>query len=260
MPADGRYYYCSSIPDGKIVQIDTRTDRVTRVYANGGADHSVSRDGRTLFVWGSTLTAIDTKSGATVGTLAVPTSGVPVVTAGIGWSVTTPDGASLVHVGNPTLFVDIRDRAHMKVVASVPTGASPILANPSPDGRWLWVPNADEGTISVIDTRQRRVVRTIVTGRYMTVTTFDPSGRRVYVAQTTKAAPAPTRGTTLALYFAQMGAAGAVTPRTGYYQSRPGLDTPGEIVAYDARTFRQLPLPPIPQVTVPQFLSAVNVP
>jgi DNA-binding beta-propeller fold protein YncE len=257
---DGRYYYYSSIPDGKVVQVDTETDQVSRTYDNAGNDFTVSRDGRTIFAWGNTVTAIDAESGEVVGTVDVPDAGIPVATAGFGWTFMSEDGNELIHAANPTHFIDVRDRTKMKVITSVPTGTFPLLADMSPDGHWLWLPNGDDGTISVIDLIAHKLVTTITTGRYMTFTGFDPSGKYVYVAQAREGSPAPMRGTTAINYFAQMGGGGAVTDRNGAYYSRPGLDTPGEIAMYDAATFKQLPRKPIPTVTMPVYLRTVVVP
>lgn len=257
---DGRYYYYSSIPDGDVTQLDTRTDTVRRTYPGLGNDFTVSPDGRTLFSYSSTaITAVDVVSGKTIGSLPTPTSSnVPLVQGGFGWTMTTRDGGELVHVANPTVFVDIRHPRAMKLVATVPVGVDPVLADLSPDGRWIWVPNAGDGTISVLDVRRHEVVRTITTGRYMTYSTFDPTSTRVYVSQARAGGPPPTPATVAALYFAQMGGSGVITSREGQYSSRPGLDTPGEVIAYDARTFRPAKVPTILTATVPAFLLAVS--
>jgi YVTN family beta-propeller protein len=256
---DGRFYYYSSIPDGDVTQVDTRTDTVSRIYAGLGNDFTVSTDGRTLFAYGSSaVTAVDVASGKTIGTVSLPSStNVPLVQGGFGWTMVSRDGSQLIHVANPTVFVDIRRPTAMKLITTVAVGTNPVLADLSPDGRWIWVPNAGDGTISVLDVLQHKVVKTITTGRYMTYSTFDPTSSRVYVAQARAGGPPPTPATVLALYFAQMGGSGLITSRSGQYYSRPGLDTPGEVVAYDARTFKLANLPAIKTATVPSFLLAV---
>jgi YVTN family beta-propeller protein len=256
---DGKYYYYSSIPDGNVTQVDTRTDTVSRIYPGLGNDFTVSTDGRTLFAYSSSaVTAVDARTGQTVGTLSLPSStNVPLVQGGFGWTMVSRDGTQLIHVANPSVFVDIRSPGAMKLLATVPVGSNPVLADLSPDGRSIWVPNAADGTISVLDVQQHRVVHTITTGRYMTYSTFDPSGKRAYVAQARAGGPPPTPATVLALYFGQMGGSGLITSRDGQYYSRPGLDTPGEVVAYDAATYKQLPVPPLLTATVPSYLLAV---
>jgi YVTN family beta-propeller protein len=146
----------------------------------------------------------------------------------------------------------------MKLITTVPVGSDPVLAGISPDGHYIWVPNAGDGTISVLDVRAHKVIRTLTTGRYMTYSAFDPSGKVVYVAQARSSTPPPTPATLLALYFAQMGGSGLITSRSGQYYSRPGLDTPGEVVAYDARTFKPLARPPLLTATVAAYLLAIN--
>jgi YVTN family beta-propeller protein len=258
--SDGRYYYYSSIPDGNVTQVDTSTDTVSRIYKRLGNDFTVSRDGLTLFAYGgSSVTAVDAKTGKTIGTLTLPSSSkVPLVQGGFGWTMTTYDGTQLIHVANPTVFVDIRNPRAMKLIARVPVGSDPVLADLSPDDTTIWVPNAGDGTISVLDVRRHKVVHTIKTGRYMTYATFDPTSQRVYLAEARSKFPPPTPATLLALYFAQMGGSGLITSRQGQYYSRPVLDTPGEVVAYDAHTFKRLPLPPVLTATVPVFMLAVN--
>jgi YVTN family beta-propeller protein len=257
---DGRYYYYSSIPDGNVTRVDTRTDTVDRIYRRLGNDFTVSRDGRTLFAYGSSsVKAIDVNTGQTISTLSLPSSSsIPLVTGGFGWTMTTHDGTQLIHVANPTVFVDIRNPRAMKFITSVPVGSDPVLTDISPDDHWIWVPNSGDGTISVIDVRQHKVVRTIDVGHYMTYAAFDPTSQRVYVAQARKTSPPPTPVTLLALYFAQMGGSGFITSRSGQYYSRPVLDTPGEVVAYDAHTGKRLSVPPVLTATVPVFVLAVN--
>jgi hypothetical protein len=55
-----------------------------------------------------------------------------------------------------------------------------------------------------------------------------------------------------------MGGSGLITSREGQYYSRPVLDTPGQVVAYDAHTFKRLPRSPVLTATVPAFLLAVS--
>jgi DNA-binding beta-propeller fold protein YncE len=257
---DGRFYYYSSIPDGDVTQVDTSTDTVSRIYKGLGNDFTVSTDGRTLFAYGSSaVTAVDVASGKTVGTVSLPTStNVPLVQGGFGWTMVSRDGSQLIHVANPTVFVDIRRPTAMRLITTVAVGTNPVLADLSPDGRWIWVPNAGDGTISVLDVLHHKVVRTLTTGRYMTYSTFDPTSSRVYVAQARAGGPPPTPVTVLALYFGQMGGSGLITSRSGQYYSRPGLDTPGEVVAYDARTFQLAKVPAVKTATVPSFLLAVS--
>jgi hypothetical protein len=91
---DGRYYYYSSIIDGDVTQLDTRTDTVSRVFQGLGNVFTVSPDGRTLFVSAETgLSAVDARSGAVVGQVETPNGGVPLATGGVGWLMVSPDGS-----------------------------------------------------------------------------------------------------------------------------------------------------------------------
>jgi DNA-binding beta-propeller fold protein YncE len=262
---DGRYYYWSSIPDLNIARVSVATGAVDRVYPHAGNEFTISKDGRTLFISGlpllpGALQAVDAETGRPIDRIDVPGSALN-PPLGMGYTQISADGTEWIKTGNPVQIVDIRDPSAMKLVAQIPVGSEPVLGAFSPDGRWLWLPNAGDGTISVIDLRSRRVVRTIDTGNfYMTGATFDPSGRFVYVSQARNGAavpPGPANWPVLNLGV--MGFAGLLADHNGYYgPPRPGLDVPGEIVQYDAATFAPTSAPALQTDSVPAFTLAVN--
>lgn len=73
-------------------------------------------------------------------------------------------------------------------LATIVTGPVPIRVAVSPDGRWAVTSNAGAGTLSVIDTRTRRLARTIaVSGQAeaaQVTILFSADGRRLYAAET----------------------------------------------------------------------------
>jgi YVTN family beta-propeller protein len=76
----------------------------------------------------------------------------------------------------------------MTPLATVQTGAVPIRVVASPNGRWIVTSNLGDGSLSVIDARTRRMVRTIpVSGSReaaQVTILFSRDGRRIYAAET----------------------------------------------------------------------------
>jgi YVTN family beta-propeller protein len=261
---DGRYFYESTIPQKDITQIDTRTEKVSRVYKGLGNDFTVSRDGNTIFVLTTigdepSLVSYDVATGKRVGSTSWAQSKDSFLIRGFGYTIMSEDGNYVYSSGNPVRVIDVRSPAEPKLTASIPVGRAPLLPALSPDGAQLWVPNAGDGTISVIDTHEFRVVQTITTGRYMAHVAFEPDGSRVYVAQARADGPKPEPGLLLWLYLVKMGLGGLFGDEHGIYHPRPLFDTPGEIVAYDARTYSRLPVASIETVTVPAWLTVVSL-
>jgi YVTN family beta-propeller protein len=264
MQGDGAFYYASTIPQGDITKIDAQTDGRTHVYAGLGNDFTISRDGRTLFTVkrrGRTFefNAYDTVTSAKVGSTAWQSEAFDIVRSGFPYTLISEDGSYVYLTGNPVRVVDVRDRMAPRLVASIPTGLSPLLGALTPDGKELWVPNAGEGTISVIDTQLQKVTHTLRTGRYMTHIGFSPDGRKAYVAQTRANGPAPAPRLLVSLYLMQMGFGGLFADKHGVYHTRPILDTPGEIGVYDARAYSPTPEGAVPTVTIPAFIAILTL-
>jgi YVTN family beta-propeller protein len=261
---DGLYYYVSTIPQKDITQIDTRTEKVSRVYKGLGNDFTVSRDGKTIFVIKTIgekpgLVSYDVQTGKQLGETSWTQSKDSFLLRGFGYTIMSEDGDYVYSSGNPVRVIDVRNPAVPRLVASIPVGRAPLLAGLSPDGAQLWVPNAGDGTISVIDMHEFKVVHTILTGRYMAHVAFEPDGSRVYVAQTRADGPKPEPSLLLWLYLVKMGLGGLFGDERGIYHPRPLFDTPGEIAAYDAHTYARLPSAPIETVTVPAWLTVLPI-
>jgi YVTN family beta-propeller protein len=162
-------------------------------------------------------------------------------------------------MSNPVVTIDIRNRAKLRVTSTIPVGSNPTLGDISPDSRTLWVPNSGDGTISVIDLRAHRVVRTISTGRYLTALTFDPSGRHVFVAEDRPGGIGPNQADLVLLYAGQVALGQLTANQEGQFVSRPVLDTPGRVVRYEASSLLLSRTPPLLTVTVPVQLVAFDV-
>jgi YVTN family beta-propeller protein len=115
-------------------------------------------------------------AGAALVILAALLVGAPVAQAA------DPDGRLLVaNAGDDT--VTVYDQPANTLAATVPVGKTPRGLAVSPDGRKAWVANHGDGTLSVIDLRSLKVIKTIRQGqlekpRSLALT---PDGRRLLV-------------------------------------------------------------------------------
>src|SRR3970040_567178 len=74
------------------------------------------------------------------------------------------------------------DTASHAVVAKIPVGKHPAHVVLTPDGRFAYVTNGGENTVSVVDTEARQVVATIPVGAYPHGIRISPDGKQAYVA------------------------------------------------------------------------------
>jgi len=74
------------------------------------------------------------------------------------------------------------DTASDRVVARVPVGNHPAHVVLTPDGRFAYVTNGSENTVSVVDALARRVVATISVGAFPHGARISPDGKQAYVA------------------------------------------------------------------------------
>src|SRR3970040_1301623 len=74
------------------------------------------------------------------------------------------------------------DTASHAVVAKIPVGKHPAHVVLTPDGRFAYVTNGGEDTVSAVDIEARKVVATIAVGAYPHGIRVSPSGQEAYVA------------------------------------------------------------------------------
>jgi len=74
------------------------------------------------------------------------------------------------------------DTATNAVVAKVAVGMHPAHVVVSPDGRFAYVTNGGDNTVSVIDTSAQRLVATIPVGQFPHGIRISPDGKQAYVA------------------------------------------------------------------------------
>ena len=69
-----------------------------------------------------------------------------------------------------------------RVVATVRVGDGPQDVSWAPDGRFAYVANVDDDTVSVVDAATMTVTATVVTGDAPTSVAVLPDGRAAYVS------------------------------------------------------------------------------
>lgn len=74
------------------------------------------------------------------------------------------------------------DTSSNAVIAKVPVGPHPAHVVVSPDGRFAYITNGGDNTVSVVDTSARRVVATIPVGKFPHGLRISPDGKQAYVA------------------------------------------------------------------------------
>ncbi len=104
------------------------------------------------------LSIFDTTRNAVTGTIKVPEGGPQFVAF-------TPDGkrayVSIFNNARTVNLVGVLDTATNAFITTVPVGVRPFALDVTPDGRRVYVPNHDSGSITVIDTATNGVVDTI---------------------------------------------------------------------------------------------------
>jgi YVTN family beta-propeller protein len=85
--------------------------------------------------------------------------------------------------GGTVHAVSILDTSSVKIQTTIAVDTRPYLAAVQPpDGRWLYVPNHDTQTVTVIDTRNWKVVDKITVPQNPHYVSFSVNGKRAYVA------------------------------------------------------------------------------
>jgi YVTN family beta-propeller protein len=250
MPRDGKMLWLDDLPQGDIEGIDTRTNTVTRFYQGVGGLFANSLDGKRLYVDnGSTFEVLDAADGTVLAQTTLPHNGSIAVQMAPNDKTAYVVGATdnSVPVGSFTSsfveVVDVHDPLRPRWVKSLTIGSFPLISSFTPDRRQLWVPNAGDGTISVIDLASNEVVHTISTGRYITYVGF--AGNKAYVMQSPYPLP-PNYATSFVTAIPYVIPGAATAPESGSPSWRPGIDPPGEMAVYDRTTYRPMGSPAIP--------------
>jgi YVTN family beta-propeller protein len=142
----------------------------------------VSPNGRQAYVANraaGVVTVLDTAVNMVTATVPVP-AGPPQYLA------FSPDGRTVyVSIWNEQrtiAAVGVLDTTTNSIVATIPVRTRPFLAAVTPDGKQLYVPNHDSGTISVIDTTTYEVATEIKVAANPHWVEFSKDGARAYTA------------------------------------------------------------------------------
>jgi YVTN family beta-propeller protein len=200
---DGKLLYALNNSDDHLYVLETHGGRaIARVYVG---DHpltaKLSKDGRTLYIanLGSASVAIVDVSDPVRAHVAatLPTDPHPNALA------LTADGRLFVSCGhtNNVISFDLKLRQRLEVISTAlapkaPAGSTPNALALSPDGDTLYVANADNNSIAVVDIEEpgkSRPLGFLPTGWYPTFVTTTADGRRIIVASGKGNATGPNR-------------------------------------------------------------------
>ena len=188
---DGAVLYALNNSDAQLYVVETHGGRAVARLQVG--DHPIaarlSKDGKTLYVanLGSANVAIvdvsDPSRPTIEGTLATDPHPNDVVV--------TPDGRLFVSCGNTNnvMAFDLKSRERLEVIGTAlgpkaPAGSTPDSLALSPDGKMLYVANADNNSVAVIDVGERgksRPLGFLPTGWYPTLVATTTDGKRIIV-------------------------------------------------------------------------------
>jgi YVTN family beta-propeller protein len=175
----GRSVYVGMMEANQVAVVDARSHVVQRTIPlpEGVRPFQVDREETTLYAQLSKLhgfVVVDLKSGQVAQTVALPTLGQPVPTAtlekshyvmnhGLG---ITPDGKRLLANASLLGFVAVYALPGLELVGTIPVGREPNWVVFSKDGRFAYVSNRRDNTVSVISVAEAKEVTRIATGEF----------------------------------------------------------------------------------------------
>jgi DNA-binding beta-propeller fold protein YncE len=190
--ADGKLLYALNNSDDHLYILETHGGRAVARLKVG--DHpisgEISKDGRTLYV--------ANLGGANVAVVDIADAAHPAIAATLATDphpndlALTADGRLFVSCGNTNNVIsfDLETRGRLEVVNTAlgpkaPAGSTPNSLALSPDGEMLYVANADNNSVAVIEIEERgkgRPLGFLPTGWYPTFVTTSADGKRIIVA------------------------------------------------------------------------------
>ena len=201
--ADGKLLYALNNSDDHLYILETHGGRaVARLkIGNHPLSARLARDGKTLYVanLGDAAVAIvdvsDASRPAVAATLATDPHPNDIAL--------TADNRLFVSCGNTNNVIafDLNTRQRLEVVNTAlgpkaPAGSTPNSLALSPDGRTLYVANADNNSVAVVDVEDRgksRPLGFVPTGWYPTFVTTTADGKRLLVASGKGVGTGPSR-------------------------------------------------------------------
>jgi DNA-binding beta-propeller fold protein YncE len=175
----GRSVYVGMMEANQVAVVDAQSHVVQRTIPlpEGVRPFQVDRDETTLYAQLSKLhgfAVVDLKSGRVARTVELPTLGQPVPRAtlekshyvmnhGLG---ITPDGKRLVANASLMGFVALYALPDLKLLGTIPVGREPNWVAFSRDGRFAYVSNRRDNTVSVISIAEAREVTRVAAGEF----------------------------------------------------------------------------------------------
>jgi YVTN family beta-propeller protein len=176
---DGKSVYVGMMEANQVAVVDAASHKVQRIIPlpEGVRPFQVSRDEGTLYAQLSKLhgfVVVNLESGRVTQTVALPTLGQPapvatlershfVMNHGLG---ITPDGKRLLANASLMDFVALYSLPDLKLLGTIPVGREPNWVVFSRDGRFAYVSNRRDNTVSVISIAEAREVKRIETGEF----------------------------------------------------------------------------------------------
>jgi YVTN family beta-propeller protein len=173
--ADGKYLFISTEYTGRLVKVDTRKMKITKVLDLGGKpiDVKMSPDGSVFYVANQGRMGVSIVDPRRMKEIKF----IPTGLGAHGFCISR--NARFLYVSNRLEgSISVIRFATGSVVAKWWVGGSPDMLQVSPDGHQLWASNRFSDTISVISTRTGRVLHTIKVGTQPHGLTYFPQPGR----------------------------------------------------------------------------------
>lgn len=180
MAPDGKNAYFTAGQTGFVVEVDTRTNEVTRgIPTHGKISHMVlvSRDGKRLYtanIVSENVSVIDRASGELI--TQIPCG------KGVEGMAFTPDGKHLWAANQTGGSITIIDLATHKPIETFECPGMPVRIHFTDDGRLALVPNwTEKGQLTILDAGAHREIKRLDVGGFAIGVEITPDGKRAFV-------------------------------------------------------------------------------
>jgi len=180
MAPDGRYAYFTAGQTGYVVEVDTRTNKVTRgIPTHGKISHMVlvSPDGKRLYtanIESRNVSVIDRATGGLI--TQIPCG------KGVEGMAFTPDGKYLWAANQTGGSITIIDAATNQPIETFDCPGMPVRIRFTNDGNLALIPSwTKKGELIVIDVATRKEIKRIPVGSYAIGVEITPDGKRAFV-------------------------------------------------------------------------------